>query len=73
MKPAPEEFDISTVEWTVSSYSGGGGNCVEVGCKDGFVLVRDSKSPETPSRVFTPAEWMAFVLAVRDGEFDLHS
>ncbi|MFM9615417.1 DUF397 domain-containing protein [Streptomyces niveiscabiei] len=45
-KPAPSEFDLSAVEWVVSSHSGGGGDCVRVGTQDGFVLVGDSKNPD---------------------------
>ncbi|WP_406176101.1 DUF397 domain-containing protein [Streptomyces sp. NBC_00996] len=34
-KPDPSSFDLASVEWTVSKYSGGGGNCVRVAVKDG--------------------------------------
>ena len=34
-------------------------------------LMRDSKRPDGPVLAFTPAEWEAFVLGVRDGEFDI--
>jgi hypothetical protein len=59
--------------WRKSSYSGnGGGNCVEVASlAGGMVAVRDSKDPDGPKLVFTPAEWEAFTAGVRDGEFDL--
>jgi hypothetical protein len=33
--------------------------------------MRDGRSPDGPSLIFTPAEWNAFVLGARDGEFDL--
>ena len=33
--------------------------------------MRDGKDPNGPKLVFTPAEWEAFVLGVKDGEFDL--
>jgi hypothetical protein len=63
--------------WRRSSRSGGR-NCVEVtitgGSKEGsdyVITMRDSKHPEGPTLVFTPAEWEAFVAGVRDGEFDL--
>jgi hypothetical protein len=38
---------------------------------DGFRAVRDGKSPEKGTLFFTPAEWEAFVLGGRDGEFDI--
>ena len=39
--------------------------------EDGFRAVRDGKSPEKGTLFFTPAEWEAFVLGARDGEFDI--
>ncbi|MET9712577.1 DUF397 domain-containing protein [Nocardiopsis alba] len=38
---------------------------------DGFRAVRDGKSPEKGTLFFTPAEWEAFTLGARDGEFDI--
>ncbi|MEV7359167.1 DUF397 domain-containing protein [Kitasatospora sp. NPDC091276] len=57
--------------WRKSSYSGGGGECVEVA--DGFTgvqPVRDSKDPDGPVLLFRSPAWRAFVAAVRAGEFD---
>jgi hypothetical protein len=65
--------DIITVTWRKSSYSNGqGGNCVEVAdLTGGGRLVRDTKDQgRGPILRFTEAEWNAFVLGVRDGEFD---
>jgi hypothetical protein len=63
--------------WRRASRSDGR-DCVEVsiaeGSKEGsdyVIIMRDSKHPEGPTLVFTPAEWEAFVAGVRDGEFDL--
>ncbi len=69
-KPDPSELDLTDVEWTVSSHSGGGGNCVRVGVKDGYVLVGDSQNPERLPHVYTPAEAKAWLLGAKDGEFD---
>ncbi|MET9292952.1 DUF397 domain-containing protein [Streptomyces sp. NPDC003077] len=34
--------------WQKSSYSGGNGpNCLEIACRDGFFLVRESDEPAT--------------------------
>ncbi len=58
--------------WRKSSYSGnGGGNCVEVASLAGGIAIRDSKDPDGPKLIFTPAEWEAFTAGVRNGEFDL--
>ena len=46
-------------------------NCVEVAESfDGGMLVRDSKDPDGHCLQFTGPEWDAFVLGVRNGEFD---
>lgn len=69
--------------WHKTSHSTDGSNCVEVtvtydtsgaGQKAGsekLYLMRDSKNPDGPVLVFTPAEWEAFILGVKDGEFDI--
>lgn len=56
-----------------SSRSGGNGNCVLVAFRDGAVEVTDSKNPAAPALQFTPAEWEAFLLGAKDGEFDIAS
>ncbi|MFD7653198.1 DUF397 domain-containing protein [Actinosynnema sp. NPDC059797] len=35
-----------------------------------YTAMRNSAHPEGPVLVFTPAEWEAFILGVKDGEFD---
>ena len=54
-----------------SSFSGGG-NCVEVfSAPDGTFVVRDSKDPRREvCLVFTRPEWAAFVLGIKNGEFE---
>lgn len=59
------------VEFRKSSYSAQQGNCVEVGiAPDGGRWLRDSKDRSKSAHYFTPAEWHAFLLGVKDGEFD---
>jgi hypothetical protein len=57
--------------WTKSSSSAANGNCVEVAAvpEDG-VAVRHSKDPTGAVLRFTTAEWHAFLLGVKAGEFD---
>jgi hypothetical protein len=55
--------------WRKSSYSGGnGGDCVEVAATPPTAIaVRDSKDPDGPKLVFTPAAWAAFTQTLRTG------
>jgi hypothetical protein len=63
---------IDDLRWHKSSYSGNGGNCVEVASNvPGIVAVRDSKDRQGPSLGFTPDEWRAFIAGAKAGEFDL--
>jgi hypothetical protein len=47
-------------DWRVSTYTGGQGNCVEVGRSATTIAVRDTKDREGPVLHFDPAEWRAF-------------
>ncbi|MFD3780514.1 DUF397 domain-containing protein [Streptomyces sp. NPDC058612] len=52
--------------WVVSSYSGNGGQCVEVAVNlTGVVPVRDSKDPGGPVLGFDPQAFAVFVDGVR--------
>ena len=54
--------------WRKSSFSGNGGDCVEVGqLGDGVVVVRDTKDRSRTAHRYDPAAWRAFVAAVRSG------
>jgi hypothetical protein len=58
-------------QWTTSSLSMTNGNCVEVaGLAGELVGVRDSMNPKGAVLGLTPRGWGAFVVGVRDGEFD---
>ncbi|GAA0914714.1 DUF397 domain-containing protein [Nonomuraea longicatena] len=72
-------MDLTNVQWRKARRSANnGGNCVEVavtnGTKEGHTRVyaiRDSKDLN-PNKVltFTPTEWNAFRLSIKDGELD---
>ncbi|MEV0298295.1 DUF397 domain-containing protein [Nocardia sp. NPDC050710] len=64
------EYDF-IARFAKSTFSDGGGDCVEVAFFDGWVAVRDSKDLFSPVLWFTPSEWRAFLAGVRAGEFDL--
>ena len=69
--------------WRRASHCGTGPYCVEVTVTtdtsrwphkadaEKLYLMRDSKKPDGPVLAFTPEEWEAFTLGVKDGEFDL--
>lgn len=62
------ELDLSRAEWRSGSQGVGD---VEIAFVEGFIAMRNGRRPEVPSLVFSPAEWRAFVVNARDGEFDL--
>ncbi|WP_329278239.1 DUF397 domain-containing protein [Streptomyces sp. NBC_00691] len=56
------------LRWRKSSYSGpNGGDCVEVADLVAHVAVRDSKNPEGPAFLASPAAFTAFVSAAAEG------
>ncbi|WP_067694548.1 DUF397 domain-containing protein [Nocardia jejuensis] len=62
--------DHTSAVWRTSSYSGNGGNCVEVALSlaNGLVGVRDSKDNRRgPILHFTPAQWEAFLAGIDHG------
>jgi hypothetical protein len=64
---------IAGAGWRRSSYSGGNGssNCVDVRDLPGIIAVRDSKDPDGPNLVLSPADWRAFTASVKAGRRDL--
>ncbi|MFJ2114558.1 MULTISPECIES: DUF397 domain-containing protein [unclassified Streptomyces] len=62
------ELDLSTADWRSSSRGTGD---VQIAFVEGFIAMRNSGRPESPSLIFSPAEWRAFVIDARAGEFDL--
>lgn len=59
--------DLSDAVWQKSTYSGGnGGQCIEVATNlPGMVAVRDSKNPDGPKLLLSPAQWHAFLLGMK--------
>jgi Domain of unknown function (DUF397) len=59
------------IEWRVSSWCAGNGDCVAVGLlPGGHVLLKDTKHPDGPQLRFDASEWQAFIAGIRAGEFD---
>ena len=61
-------MDLSGASWRKASRSSSnGGACVEAASLRGVVAVRDSKNPDGPKLVITPAEWRSFTASVKIG------
>ena len=52
--------DETVSGWRVASYTGGQGNCVEVGRSAAAIAVRDTKDEKGPVLQFEPSVWHAF-------------
>ncbi|MDH6108470.1 hypothetical protein P3T36_003886 [Kitasatospora sp. MAP12-15] len=64
------ELELTKATWRTSTYSGQGGECVQVA--DGILgvmPVRDSKDPAGPALVFSADAFAAFVAGIKAGEF----
>lgn len=55
------------LRWRKSSYSGNGGDCVEVGDVARVIIVRDTKDRSGPVLRFSPAVWRRFADQVKTG------
>lgn len=63
-----EVAGLLDVDWRKSTYSSGnGGTCVEVADLSRAVAVRDSKDPEGPALILTPAQWRDLTARIRAG------
>jgi len=62
---------LGVARWRKSRASNPSGNCVEVAALvGGDVAVRNSRHPSGPALVYTRAEIAAFIVGIRNGEFD---
>jgi Domain of unknown function (DUF397) len=59
------------VSWRKSKYSTGNGECVEAGCSQGDMTVRDSKQPDGPKLRYSEFAWRSFLVATKLGNFDV--
>ncbi|MFF3072860.1 DUF397 domain-containing protein [Kitasatospora sp. NPDC057904] len=65
-----QHIDLSSAQWRKSTFSGQGGDCIEVAPNiPGLLPVRDSKDAQGPTLIFPAEAWRSFLAAVRAGEF----
>ncbi|MBO8195728.1 DUF397 domain-containing protein [Streptomyces oryzae] len=63
--------DLQGVVWRKSRFSNSQGACVEFAkLPNGDIAMRNSRFPDGPALVYTPAEVAALLLGVKAGEFD---
>ena len=67
-----DKLDLARAEWSKSSHSSANGQCVEVAQNlPGIVAIRDSKDPDGPKLLVSPADWRTFVSGVKGTELNL--
>jgi Domain of unknown function (DUF397) len=64
-------YRLLQLQWRKARRSNASGNCVEMARlpHGGGFAIRNSRDPEGPALIFTPAEMTAFVAGVREGDF----
>lgn len=64
------EAERTGLAWLKAQASSHNGQCVQIASTAGKIAIRDSKDPDGPILVYTPAEFKAFLDGARNGEFD---
>lgn len=64
-------LDLAGAQWLRAAQAEDSeGDHLEIAFVGSHIAMRSSAQPDGPSLIFTPAEWEAFVLGAKDGEFD---
>jgi hypothetical protein len=63
--------DFGSLDWRKAQHSVNNGECVELATPaTGKIVIRDSKDPHGPVLMYSAAEWQAFLVRAKKGEFD---
>ena len=67
-----DELELERAQWSKSSYSSANGACAEVAKNlPGIVAIRDSKDPDGPKLLISPADWKILLSRLRETPFGL--
>lgn len=66
--PLKGHFDESRATWQRAE-----GSTIEIAFVDDLIGMRNAEDPDGDILIFTEAEWNAFVLGAKDGEFDVEA
>ncbi|WP_299536030.1 DUF397 domain-containing protein [uncultured Streptomyces sp.] len=61
------DLDLSGADWRSGTRGAGD---VQIAFVEGCIAMRNAGRPGSPSLIFNPAEWRAFVVNARGGDFD---
>lgn len=72
-KPQPQESELANLETRISSYAKDGSGVAIATNSEGVVMAQRANGVEKLNAVlaFTSDEWRAFLLGVRNNEFDV--
>lgn len=68
LPPVPDS--LAAAAWFKSSYSGAGGDCVQVADGGPVIGMRDSKDPAGGTLRLTRLQFAHLLAGLKDGEFD---
>ena len=62
--------ELTAATWRRAKLCGAHGQCIEIARVGDEIAMRDSKDPSGPILRYTQAEWQAFIVGAKSGDFD---